>query len=107
MINPTDITTTMFGLQKNKIEDLSGAGKNKMDNEKLKKTTQDFEAVFLTKFLEVLNSTLERSEEFSGGRGEEMFRSMLNEEIANSIASNPQTSFGFAKQIYEQMKNRV
>jgi len=63
--------------------------------------------VFLNKFLETINSTVERSEEFSGGRGEEMFRSMMNEEIAKNIASTPQTSLGFAQQIYEQMKDRI
>jgi len=107
MINPVDLTTTMFNLQNKKLEDLSGANKNTKTDEELKKTAHDFEAVFLTKFLETLNSTVEKGEEFSGGRGEEMFRSMMNEEIAKNIASTPQTSFGFAQQIYEQMKNRV
>lgn len=107
MINPVDMTTTMFGIQGKKLEELSGANKEKMTDEKLKQTAQDFEAVFLTQFLEILNSTVERSEEFSGGRGEEMFRSMMNEEIAKNISSSSQTSFGFAQQIYEQMKDRV
>lgn len=108
MINPVDMTTTMFGIQKSKIDQLSGIDKNNnLNDEKLKKAAQDFEAVFINQFLETLNSTVERSEEFSGGRGEEMFRSMLNDEIAKNIASNPLTSFGFAQQIYEQMKNRV
>ncbi|OGH96700.1 MAG: hypothetical protein A2039_01745 [Candidatus Melainabacteria bacterium GWA2_34_9] len=107
MINPADISASMFNLQGKKLEELSGADKNKMDDEKLKKTAQDFESVFLNKFLETLNSTVERSEEFSGGRGEEMFRSMMNEEVAKNIASTPQTSFGFAQQIYQQMKDRI
>lgn len=107
MINPTDISATMFGIQKSKLEELAGADKNKMSDEKLKKTAQDFEAVFLNKFLETMDSTVERSEEFSGGRGEEMFRSMMNEEVSKSISSTPQSSFGFAQQIYEQMKDRV
>jgi peptidoglycan hydrolase FlgJ len=105
MINPTDLTTSIFNAQGKKLEELSNANKSKMDDEKLKKTAQDFESVFLSQFLETLNSTVERSEEFSGGRGEEMFRSMMNQEIAKNIASNPKTSFGFAQQIYEQMKD--
>jgi len=107
MINPIDMTTTMFGLQNKKPEDIFGVNKSNKTDEELKKTAQDFESVFLTKFLETLNSTVERSEEFSGGRGEEMFRSMMNEEIAKNIASTPQTSLGFAQQIYEQMKNKI
>ncbi len=107
MINPADMTASMFNAQKSKLENLSGADKSKMDDEKLKKTAQEFEAVFINQFFQILDSTVERSEEFSGGRGEEMFRSMLNEEFSKNIASNSQTSFGFAQQIYEQMKNRV
>lgn len=107
MINPTDIKTAMFNVQGKKLEEFSGINKNNTSEEKLKKTAQDFESVFLNQFLETLNSTVERSEEFSGGRGEEMFRSMLNQEISKSISSNSHTSFGFARQIYEQMKNRV
>ncbi|MEI8390294.1 MAG: rod-binding protein [bacterium] len=107
MINPVDMTTTMFGIQGKKLEEISGANKNNKTDEQLKKSAQDFESVFITQFLETLNSTVEKSEEFSGGRGEEMFRSMMNEEVAKNISSNPRTSFGFAQQIYEQMKNRV
>lgn len=107
MINPVDMTTSMFGLQGKKLEELSASSKDKMTDEKLKKTAQDFEAVFLTQFLEIMSSTVERSEEFSGGRGEEMFRSMMNEEVAKNISSSPQTSLGFAQQIYQQMKDRV
>lgn len=107
MINPVDTTVQMFNLQGKKLEDLTNADKTKMKDEELKKAAQDFEAVFIGQFLETLNSTVERSEEFSGGRGEEMFRSMMHQEIAKSISSNSSTSFGFAQQIYQQMKDRV
>jgi len=107
MINPTDMTATTYSLQTSKLNSLSSMDKANMSDEKLKKTASEFEAVFVTQFLEILNSTVERSEEFSGGRGEEMFRSMMNEEVAKNIASNPKTSFGFAQQVYQQMKDRV
>ena len=101
------MTTTMFNIQGKKLEEMTGANRNNMKDEELKKAAQDFESVFVTQFLETLNSTVEKSEEFSGGRGEEMFKSMLNGEIAKNISSSSQTSFGFAQQIYEQMKDRV
>jgi len=107
MINPTDMTATTYSLQSAKLNSLSSMDKATMSDEKLKKAASEFEAVFVTQFLEILNSTVEKSEEFSGGRGEEMFRSMLNEEVAKNIASNPKTSFGFAEQVYKQMKDRV
>lgn len=106
MISPTDTTVAMFNMQGKKLEELSGTDKSKMSDEKLKKTAQDFEAVFVNKLLETLDSTVERSGDFSGGRGEETFRSMLNGEIAKNISSNPASSFGFAQQVYEQMKRQ-
>jgi len=107
MINPTDMSTTMLSFQGKKAEEITNDMKNKQTDDKLKKSAQDFESVFLTQFMETLNSTVEKSEEFSGGQGEEMFRSMLNGEFAKNISSSPQTSLGFAQQIYQQMKNRV
>jgi Rod binding domain-containing protein len=107
MINPTDTSMVMFNLQNKNIEALTPTDKAKMNDEKLKKTAEDFESVFVNKLLETLDSTVERSEEFSGGRGEEMFRSMMYGEISKNIASNSHSSFGFAKQIYEQMKDRI
>ena len=44
---------------------------------------------------------------FAAGRGEKMFKSMFYDELAKNISSDPTTSFGFAKQIYEQMKDKV
>lgn len=104
-MNSIDLNTAMFNVQGKKLEELSSSNLNNKKDEELKKAAQDFEAVFLNQFLEMLNSTVERDEGYlSGGRGGEMFRSMLNQEIAKNMASNSYTSFGFAKQIYEQMK---
>lgn len=107
MMNPVDINTAMYNVQNKKLEELAGVNKNKKSDEELKKAAQDFESVFVNQFLETISSTVEKSEDFSGGRGEEMFKSMLNGELAKNISSNSQTSFGFAKQVYEQMKNKV
>jgi len=105
--NLTDISTAMFSLQGKKLENLTNSDKTKMKDDQLKNAAQDFESVLVTQFMEILNSTVEKSDDFSGGRGEEMFKSMMNQEFAKNIASSPQTSFGFAKQIYEQMKDRI
>jgi len=107
MINPVEIKTAMFNVQGQKTDELVSNMKTNKTEEQLKKAAQDFEAVFLTQFMETLNSTVEKSEEFSGGKGEEMFKSMLSGEFAKNISSSSQTSFGFAQQIYEQMKDRV
>jgi len=57
--------------------------------------------------LDIMDSTVEKSEFMHGGQAENTFKSMLNEELSKNFASNPASSFGFAKQIYEQMKNQI
>lgn len=108
MINPIDINSTMFNIQGKNLEKLQETSKltPEQDN-KLKKAASDFEAVFLNKFLEIMDSTVEKSEFMHGGQAEKTFKSMLNQEIAKGISSNPSTSFGFAEQIYKQMKENI
>jgi Rod binding domain-containing protein len=109
MIESAGIQESMVNIQENSIKKLTGINVNTKKLEELEKAAQDFESVFINQFMGALNATVERDEEgmFSGGKGEEMFKSLLNQEIAKNISSTPETSFGFAKQIYEQMKNLV
>ncbi|OGH99425.1 MAG: hypothetical protein A2104_02380 [Candidatus Melainabacteria bacterium GWF2_32_7] len=100
-----------FNLQNQKMENLErfsnlNSQKN-LREESLRKTASDFEAVFIKQFLETMDSTVRKSELFHGGQAENIFKSMLNDEVAKNIASNPTTSFGLAEQIYQQMKDRI
>lgn len=107
MIDSTGFQQVQMNLQTNKINELSSTNfKNKREDE-LMEAAKQFEAVFINQLFKSLDATIEREDMFSGGRGEEMFRSMFYDEIAKNIASTPETSFGMAKQIYEQMKNAI
>ena len=108
MIESTGFQQTTLNIQENEIKKLSGMNlKDKKDKELMEAACQ-FEAVFVNQFFKAMNATVKRDEGmFSGGRGEEIFRSMFYDETAKNISSNPATSFGFAKQIYEQMKDLV
>lgn len=75
--------------------------------DKLIKTSQEFESVFITQLLNTVQSTVEKSGFMSGGQVEQKFRSMMNQYIAQDIAKSPTANFGIAKQMYEQMKNKV
>lgn len=104
MINPVDMNTTLQSFQFKKLENLDSKNIEKLEDKKMMETAQDFEAVFIHRLLEIMDSTVEKSDFMRGGQAEETFKSMLNEEISKNIASSPSTSFGLAKQIYEQMK---
>ena len=107
MINPAS-TYQAQNYQDQSLENIkniqnSSAGKL----EKLKNASCEFESVFLTKMFEIMDSTVEKTGFLSGGKNEKMFKTMMYQEISKNIASNPDTSIGLAKQIYEQMKDRV
>lgn len=87
-------------------------GRIKLDRNKhsqLKKVTQEFEAIFVTKMLMLMDKTVDKESGIFGQENKYMdtFKSHIFTEMGRQIASNPQTSFGFAKQMYEQMEKTL
>lgn len=98
---------SLVNVQENEIKRLSSLQFTGKGKEGLMEAAKQFEAVFVNQLFKAMESTIQKDGMFSGGKGEEMFKSMFYDEIAKDISSNPHTSFGFAKQIYEQMKDLV
>ncbi len=75
----------------------------------LKKVTQEFEAIFVTKMLTLMDKTVDKESGIFGQENKYMdtFKSYIFTEMGRQIATNPQTSFGFAKQMYEQMEKTL
>lgn len=88
----------------NRIMDSSSSQK-----EKLKKVANEFESIFITKMLNLMEKTVDKE---GGIFGEDTsyydkMKSFMFDEMGRQMANNPRTSFGFAKQIYEQMERYV
>lgn len=82
----------------------SGSGK-----EQLKKVATEFESVFISKMFTLMDKTVDRE---GGIFGEETkyfdnLKSYMYNEVGRSLANNPHSTFGFAKQIYTQMEKFV
>ncbi|PZP55502.1 MAG: flagellar biosynthesis protein FlgJ [Micavibrio aeruginosavorus] len=71
------------------------------DMKKIDKTAQDFEAVFVTEMLRPMWNMMKVSEDFGGGKGEEVFRDFTLNEYGKQIAS--QGGFGIATHVKEQL----
>lgn len=61
-------------------------GKPNIDMAKIDETARDFEAMFMTEMMRPMFEGLEVNETFGGGKGEEMFRSMLLDEYGKNLA---------------------
>ncbi len=71
------------------------------DMEKLRKTAQDFEAVFLSQMLKPMFDGIETEAPFGGGSAEKMYRSLMVEEYGKSIAQSG--GIGLADSIMSEM----
>ena len=77
------------------------------NDKNLKEATEDFEAVIIKILLDAQDKTIDREDSmFYGGNGEDIFRSMLNDERSKSMSKSGE--FGLAKLMYEQLsKNNL
>lgn len=85
------------------VNDIRNSGGQKAQ---LKKVSQEFESIFIIKMLNMMDKTVdEEGGIFGKGKYMENFKSFIYNEMGRDMASNPRTTFGFAKQIYEQMES--
>lgn len=70
--------------------------------EDLKKAAQAFESVFAQMLLKSMRSTVKESALFHGGRGEDVFRELLDQRYAEGTSS-----LGVAKMIVERYGKNV
>ncbi len=68
---------------------------------KTDKAAQDFEAVYIAEMLKPMFETVEVDDTFGGGKGEEVFRGMLTQEMGKSIAK--QGGFGLADHVKAEL----
>ncbi len=71
------------------------------DTESLYRACQDFESVFVAYLLKSMRKTVPKSEFMGGGSREDMYLSMMDDEIARAVAKGP--GIGLAASIYRQL----
>ncbi|MBU2510916.1 rod-binding protein [bacterium] len=71
-------------------------------NKKLRDACDGFEEIFVHKLIQVMRSSSDKETLLTGGRGEEIFQDMLDENYAKLISQN--RALGLSDLIYEQTK---
>lgn len=72
------------------------------DRKALRKSCQDFEAIFVQSLFKAMRKTVPESELFEDNTASELYRDMLDQEIATTISQRQ--SMGLAEQMYRQME---
>ena len=75
----------------------------------LQKAAEEFESVFITKLLQQMDKTVDKTGSIFGEKSPyvDAFKGIVYQQIAHDMASNPRTSIGLASQIYKQMERYV
>lgn len=81
----------------------------KSEKKQLEKVAKEFESIFITKMVETFDKTIDKEGGIFGSETSylDKFKSFIFQEMGREMANNPRTSFGFAKQIYNQMEKYV
>lgn len=97
MMSPIDMQQSLSAALGNKAtlaaQTLTNASESKIDDKTMrgiKKAAKDFEAVFISQMLNHMFAGVKVDENFGGGQGEEMFRSMMLDEYGKMIADTGQ-----------------
>lgn len=76
----------------------------KKDRE-LRKACRDFEAVFTYQLLKSMRKTIDKCDLFHGGQGEEIYESLLDQELSKKLAGAGPSSL--ASLLYQQFKGKT
>ena len=82
---------------------------SKSGKEQLKKVATEFEGVFISKMFSLMDQSVDKEGGIFGDETKyfDSLKSYMYNELGRNLASNPHSTFGFAKQIYEQMERYV
>lgn len=75
------------------------------DRASLKKSCQEFEAIFIESMFKAMRKTVPESGLFEENTASEIYRDMLDQEVATRISR--QQSLGLADQMYRQMEKKL
>lgn len=75
-----------------------------LDDQKIKKACTEFESLFVNFLLKEMRETVPKTGFINGGKAEEYYTAMLDNEFAKEIASGK--GVGLSSMLYEQLKTR-
>lgn len=99
--DPGDAKTAGF------VSDITRNAESAREDGQLKKVCQDFESIFIYLMMKEMRKTVTETKLFHGGRAEEIFRDMMDEELSKDMAKAPAGGVGIGAMLYQQLKRPV
>ena len=94
-----------FNSRVNKLSHTAEAvEKNSASDQELRKTTQEFESLFLHTLMKTMRTTVPKNSPFHGGLSEEIYTDMLDQEIAKAASKR---GTGIANLLYQQLRRTL
>lgn len=81
---------------------------SKTQKEQLKKVSTEFESIFISKMLNELDKTVDKTNSlFQESKYLDNLKSFMYNDIARTIANDPRNNLGIAKQMYTQLEKTI
>lgn len=96
-----DTGSSLLAAKASALDSAQALARNARSESEARKAAEDFEAVFLAQFIETMYQGLSTDGPFGGGKGEEMFRSMMLEKQAQGMARSG--GIGLADAVYAEI----
>jgi len=96
-----DTGSSMMAAKASALDTAQSLARNAKGEKAARKAAQEFEAVFLAQFIETMYKGISTDGPFGGGKGEEMFRSMMLEKQAQGMAKKG--GIGLADAVYSEI----
>ncbi len=84
--------------------DIQGMEGQASRDSRLRKACEEFESVFTYQLLRSMRRTVEKCDLFHGGQGEEMYETLLDQELSKSMAGMGER--GLADLLYQQLRRK-
>lgn len=110
LIEPANFNTIMPSDTVNGDQEIFNRIKDSKSGKKqLEKTAKEFEGIFIAKMFSLMDQTVDKEDGIFGEETKyiDNFKSYMYNEMGRQMANSPASTFGFAKQIYEQMEKHV
>jgi len=90
-----------------RMKDAASIAADEKQLSELDKQSREIESLFIYMLLKEMRKTVPEQKLIHGGKAEEIFRDMMDEEMSRKMAFTPGPGLGIAKMLYEELSRSI